>query len=268
MEILQTLLILTTIAAAPNGSESPPEVFHCTFDQSWDQNYDGWPDGWSRRRGKGYPEYISVKIVPAGDGLSDGRCLQVDLDGGAAVTYTPPLRVTPLHSYTLRGVIDTSGLKFDRASLSLTLLDDKNERLETYSSDAVGPLPGWTTVTLGPIEPKNDSVRFAVLGLQVQPGEQADLTGRVRFGEIRLTRLPRITLGMGNSHHLFSDPGEMTVDCRVSGITRSSQRVRLILEDALGNRLAEAEESLETSTAPGSYSLASDDQEKAEPTLV
>ena len=73
---------------------------------------------------------------------------------------------------------------------------------------------------------------------------------------------------MRNSHHLFTDPGEMTVDCSVSGITRSSQKVKLILEDALGNRLAEADRPLKTSTAPGSYSLSTDTETEAAPALV
>ncbi len=272
MKILHTVLILAIIPTAPNAAEDVAkdvsEVFRCTFDESWDQNYDDWPDGWSRRRGKGFPEYISVKIVPAEDGLPGGRCLQVELDGGAAVAYTPAIRITPLHSYVLEGHVDTSNIQFDQASLSLTLLDENNERLETYSSDKVGCLPGWTSLKLGPIQPKSDAVRFAVLGLHVEPGKQADLKGRIRFDEIVMTRLPRITLGMQNSHHLFTDPGEMTVDCNVSGITRSSQGVKLVLEDALGNRLGEADLPLKTSTAPGSYSLSTDTEAEGAPTLV
>ena len=96
MKILLSLLILTVVPAAPNAVADAPEVFECTFGESWDQNYDEWPDGWSRRRGKGYPEYVSVKIVTAEDALAEGKCLQVDLDGGAAIAYSPPIRVTPL----------------------------------------------------------------------------------------------------------------------------------------------------------------------------
>ena len=151
-----------------------PEVFHCTFDESWDQNYDDWPDGWSRRRGKGYPEYISVKIVPAEDALSAGRCLQIDLDGGAAVAYTPPIRITPLHSYILQGAVDTSGIEFDQASLSLTLLDENNERLETYSSDQVGRLPGWTSLNSGPNQAEERRRSFCRSGAARSAGK----TGR------------------------------------------------------------------------------------------
>ncbi len=266
MRILHTLVILAMIPAAPNAAEDASEVFRCNFDQSWDQNYDDWPDGWSRRRGKGYPEYVSVKMVSAEDAPSAERCLQIELDGGAAVAYTPAIRVTPLFSYVLQGVVDTSGLEHDCAFLSLTLLDANNERLESYSSDPVGRAEGWTVLKLGPVKPQSDAVRLAVLGLHVQPGKRADLKGHLRFDEILLTRLPRITLGMQNAHHLFTDPSEMTVDCRVSGITQSSQRVRLILEDGLGERLAEAEEELETTTAPGSYSLAG--EAEADPTLI
>ncbi len=268
MKVLLTLLILALVPAAPNAAGDGAEVFRCTFDESWDQNYDDWPDGWSRRRGKGYPEYVSVKIAVAEDAPSAARCLQIDLDGGGAIAYSPPIHVTPLHSYILQGAIDTSGIEFDQAYLSLTLLDENNERLETYRSDQIGHQPGWNTLSLGPIEPGNNAVRLAVLGLHVHPGKQADLKGRVRYDKILLTRLPRITLGMRNSHHLFTDPSEMTVDCRVSGITQDRQEVTLILEDAFGNRLAEANRALETTTAAGSFSLSTDSETEALPTLV
>ncbi len=268
MKILPILLILTLVPAAPNVAEDSSQVFRCTFDESWDQNYDAWPDGWSRRHGKGYPEYISIKIAAAEDALSAGRCLQINLDGGAAIAYSPPIRVTPLHSFVLQGAIDTSRIEFDQACLSLTLLDEKNERLETYHSGRIGRQPGWNTLTLGPIEPKNEAARLAVVGLHVEPGKQADLKGSVRFDEILLTRLPRITLGMRNAHHMFTDPSEMTVDCRVSGITRERQDVKLILEDALGSRLAEAERPLETTTAPGSYSVAINSETDTLPALM
>lgn len=268
MKILLTLLILAVVPPAPNAAAEAPEVFHCQFGESWDQNYDDWPDGWSRRRGKGYPEYISVKIVPADDALSAGKCLQVDLDGGAAIAYSPPIRVTPLHSYVLQGAIDTSGLEFDQAFLSLTLLDENRERLETYRSEQVSHRPGWNTLKLGPIEPRHEEIRLAVLGLHVLPGKKADLKGRVRFDEILLTRMPRITMAMPNAHHLFTDPSEMVVDCRVSGINHENQNVKLILEDALGNRLAQAERKLETTTAPGSYSASMDSEAEPLPALV
>lgn len=268
IKILLNLLILALAPAAPNGDPDAPVLFHCSFDESWDQNYDEWPDGWSRRRGKGYPEYISVKIIQTEGALSAGRCLQINLDGGAAVAYTPPIRITPLHSYVLQGAVDTSGIEHDQAHLSLTLLDENHERLETYRSDPIGHLSGWTTLSLGPIEPKNDTARLAVLGLHVHPGKDADLKGTVRFDEIQLTHLPRISLEMQNSHHLFTDPSEMAVNCRVSGITNSSQDVTLLLEDALGNRLAKVERTLETTTAPGSYSLSLDSETKSPPVLV
>ncbi len=268
MKILLSLLILAVVPTAPNAAQDAPGVFRCTFDESWDQNYDEWPDGWSRRHGKGYPEYVSVKIAPAEDAPAAGRCLQIDLDGGAAVAYSPPIPVTPLHSYILQGAVDTSAIEFDQAYLSLTLLDENRGRLETYRSEQIGRRSGWNTLSLGPIEPKSDAVRLAVLGLHVQPGKRADLQGRVRFDEILLTRLPRITLGMDNAHHMFTDPSEIAVDCRVSGITRDTQGVNLILEDALGNRLAQADRTLETSTAPGSYALSTDSQTEALPALV
>ncbi len=246
-----TLLILAVDPAAPMAEGDRQEVFRCAFDQPWDTNYDGWPDGWSRRRGKGYPEYLSIKI--AGDGQAEGsRWLEVRLDGGAAAVYSPAISASPLCNYLAEVAIDTSGLAHDEAYLSLTLLDANRRKLETYQSEKAGPAEEWRTIQLGPVEPKSGEVRYAVVGLHVEPGREADLDGLARFTDVALARMPRIRLSMANAHHLFTEPGEMEVLCTVSGISSCDQSVDLILEDGLGGTSAEVTRKLEPSAAGGS----------------
>ena len=94
------------------------EVFSCAFDQSSDQNYDGWPDNWSRRRGKGFPQYLPMQIVadrwPHGE-----RSLAIELDGGGAVAQSPPIAVRSLYDYVAECYLRTEGLKHDRALMSV-----------------------------------------------------------------------------------------------------------------------------------------------------
>lgn len=253
-----TLLILAVDPAAPMAEGDRQEVFHCAFDQPWDTNYDGWPDGWSRRRGKGYPEYLSIKI--AGDGQAEGsRCLEVRLDGGAAAVYSPAISASPLCNYLAEVAIDTSGLAHDEAYLSLTLLDANRRKLETYQSEKAGPAEEWRTIQLGPVEPKSGKVCYAVVGLHVEPGRQADLEGLARFTDVALARMPRIRLSMANAHHLFTEPGAMEVLCTVSGISSADQSVDLVLEDGLGETVAEVTRKLEMSAAVGQQASAAPD---------
>src|SRR5262245_18995396 len=102
--ILCALLILATDATAETGAPrgDTVTVFQGDFEAESDSNFDRWPDHWTRRRGRGYPTYVAVDIVP--DEKSDGkpnRCLRVKLDGGAAEIFSPAVPVSPRFNYRL-----------------------------------------------------------------------------------------------------------------------------------------------------------------------
>ena len=274
MNFMLSILIVTMIPTAPIGSGSTQgaTVFHCDFGESWDKDFDGEPDGWTRRKGQGFPEYVSVKISeePAVEGK---RCLRIDMDGGGAVSYSPPVRVSPLYSYVLEGYISTEQIEFARAYLSLTLLDESDgkrlpQRLESYYSDKFCETDGWARVRLGPIPPQDSRVRSAIIGLHVEPGVRADLKGVARFDDIRLVRIPRISLTANSRHHLFTDPSLIEVQCKASGFTEKGKTVQFQLEDALGKLVAQTEKPMETRIGTGSYALSEDSESKEEPCLI
>ena len=71
---------------------------------------------------------MKIKIQPVAAGpkrLAAGvrQCLQVDLDGGGAAVFSPPVEVGSSYSYVLEGSMRTEGLEQDRAFLSVTFLD-------------------------------------------------------------------------------------------------------------------------------------------------
>src|SRR5262245_12044666 len=88
MNVLLALFILAAKAPAPTEGDRAEgvEVLHCDFEPETDKNFDDWPDGWTRRRGKGYPEYVKTRIVADGErpGSPGAGCLRIDLDGGMA----------------------------------------------------------------------------------------------------------------------------------------------------------------------------------------
>ena len=110
---LLPLLLISASADGPLVDRCPgaAEVFDCTFDSHWDRNYDGWPAGWTRQSGDGFPQFVGIKIEkssPRGD-----ACLRVDLDGGGAAAYSPPIKIDPLLSYVLDVSLKADGLKHD-----------------------------------------------------------------------------------------------------------------------------------------------------------
>jgi hypothetical protein len=96
------------------------EVFHCSFDGAWDANFDGWPDRWSRESSIDYPHYVDIHLRDMDDPrATNGRCLEIDLDGASAAISSPPIRVTSRFSYLLSAQLSTSGLKNSTVTLTI-----------------------------------------------------------------------------------------------------------------------------------------------------
>ncbi|MGA2066733.1 MAG: hypothetical protein ABSG86_17280 [Thermoguttaceae bacterium] len=228
-------------AASPGPSV---EVFRCRFEPGQDRDYDGWPDGWTRGRGPGYPRYVRIRIgeesPPHG-----GRSLRVDLDGGGALAQGPRIPVHPASAYVLEADLDAAGLTHDRAYVSLTFFGAQRSPLGSFRSEPVRTTSGWQRVRLGPLSPPA-AAALAVIGLHVQPGADAeDLHGTVRFGDLRLGRMPRVALSAGQAAAapaaalgLFSDFRNIRIVCNVSGLDSGPAAATFCLQDAGSRELA------------------------------
>jgi len=250
MNSLLPLLILAILPDVPLEDRYPEAdtVFRCTFDESWDENFDGWPDKWKRRRGPGFPHYVTIEIDNESSPASE-RCLRFKMDGGGAVAYSPPVKVSPLFSYVLEGYVKTEGLKHDRTFLSLTLLNDQRHRLATHYSQKVHRTRGWQKFRLGPVSPESDDVRLAIIGLHVQPELREDLQGGALFDDIWLGRLPRMTLKSNSAYNFFTEAENVEIQCTVSGFLDADPQVTFQLEDVLGNELTRLIRPLTTTVA-------------------
>lgn len=242
-------LALLIVAIQPDASiasryPAATEIFACNFDASWDENFDEWPDQWTRRRGRNYPHYVEA-VIGEDPTAEAGRCLRIDLDGGAAVACSPPIPVDDRHSYVLEGRLKTEGLKHDRARFSLALLDDQRQRLEVYTSESVRHVEQWTKFRIGPISPSSRKACWAVIGLHLEPDDHADLTGSASFSDIWLGRLPRMGFELNSPYHLYFEGQPISATCTTSGFAEGNPTVTFLLENVLGNPIAEAQPPLE-----------------------
>jgi hypothetical protein len=256
MHVLLTLLIVATQPAAPievDHAAADP-LFACSFDESWDKDYEGWPDGWTRRRGPGFPRYVKVQIsrepTPA-----DDSCLRVDLDGGGAVAYSPAIPVSNGFGYVAECQLSTEGLAHDRAFLSITLLDEKRRRVETYTSEKTHYTDGWKLVRLGPVATDDPEACLAVLGLHIEPLDGSDLTGTARFDDVRLRRVPRMALSLESpgqpvARHFFASSDGISVRLDASGFRDAASSVAFRLIDVEGRTLADSRTLLTTDVTP------------------
>jgi len=228
--------------AAPAQSrpgDEAVEVFRCGFEDDVDLNYDGWPDGWSRRTGKDYPRYIKIarsqEPSPEGD-----ACLRIDLDGAAAIAYSPPIDVSAKYTYLLSTWLKTEELVGDEAYLCVTFYDSEQKPLESYYSSRHTRLPAWRRVEVGPIMPRHESVRQAVVSLHLKPKDpgEADLVGAALLDDVWLGRLPRMTLATNSDHNVYFEPGQVEVTCEVSGVIEPNPLVHFQLYDASAGKTA------------------------------
>jgi hypothetical protein len=243
--ILALLMLTVSSAETPAGERylRAIEVFRCNFDTSCDANFDAWPDGWTRRRGPGYPSYVNIQIQ-SGPTPAGSHCLRVELDGGGAAVFTPPIPVEAVFSYMLEVYLRTEGLKHDQVYFSLTFLDSENHPLATYNSEKVVETQGWRKFHLGPIATPNKETHLAVIGLHVEPQAGEDLKGVIEFADVWLGRLPRMELKSNQAYNLFHTPAKVEATCTISGLVDRNPDVTFELLDVFGKILAREKQRL------------------------
>lgn len=245
MYALLMALIVSQATSAPMEYPYAATIYSMDFEQAADQNYDGWPDDWTRRRGLGFPSFLPIEIVSDPDCVGS-RCLHIGLDGGGASIHSPPIPIDARHGYVLEVSLKTRGLRHSAAQLSLSLLDANKQKKETHSSDPLVHVPDWTRIRIGPLTPGRDDIRWGVIGLHLLPSDRSDLSGSAWFDDVRLARLPRMTLGTTEDLACFQDPSEVKIWCRVSGMEPPGPPAQLELLDVAGDLVGTASLPFET----------------------
>ncbi len=253
IQLLLPLLILPAQTTAPMEQRYAEPMYRTGFEQADDINYDGWPDKWTRQRGLGYPHYVDVAIVanPDARGPQDaGHCLRIDLDGGAAAVFSPPIEVSSQFSYALQGKLKTWGLTHDVAYLSVTLLDQDQQQQEVCLSEKLTRAEHWRELTIGPLTPSRSDVRYAVIGLHVTPTAKEDLVGTALFDDICFARFPNMSLEANQPHNLFAAGAVPEITCTVSGIRRDGAVVIFELVDVSGRTVLAEQKMLANAVDP------------------
>jgi hypothetical protein len=240
MQFLLGVLIIAAVGPSAQVERHPDavEVFHCTFGKRNDANFDHWPDHWVRKTGLHYPHYLKIEIEELAE-ATEGHVLKLELDGGAATIYSPPVAVDSQFSYLLEGKLRTAGLNHNRASMSVTFYDGENKAVQTIYSDRIRDADEWMTLRIGPFSPQDARVEMAVIGLHLRPGEREDLRGSVQFDDVWLARLPQVKLTTNSEYNVYTDPDAVEVTCSLSGILERDPEITFELLDASSRVLAE-----------------------------
>ncbi|MBX3449660.1 MAG: hypothetical protein KF777_08885 [Planctomycetaceae bacterium] len=213
------------------------------FGNDCDADLDDQPDDWVRRSGSHFPHYVRSGIDRQVGFRAPGS-LRIDANAGQAVIYSPPIPVDDLHAFEFEGAIRVSGLKSGAAMLSVSLLNDRRDRLVRQLSQPVSDTgEGWYAVRLGPIAPP-EGTRFVVIGCHLLEGAGPDIGGQVWFDDLRMAQRPRMVIKSDAPLSLFDETSPLSVTARVSGLTAETPfELRLQLFDL-------SDRELETITFP------------------
>ncbi|MBA4106180.1 MAG: hypothetical protein C0485_10500 [Pirellula sp.] len=238
MSLLSHFLILALLG--PSGSQprhpDTVEVFACDFGREWDLNYDNWPDRWQRVFKDGMPKYVEAGIV-ADPSAPTGQCLTIKVNGGGAMLQSPCASVSEKFSYKVESRLRVRGLQHARVQVRVEFCDEQKQVIETVESLWFQNTNGWVDCHIGPISPTDPRVQLARVALVVEPGKLTDLTGEASLAQVWLGRLPRMTVQSNSAYNVYTDPGDVEVECDLSGIMDSDPDILFELLDASMQRL-------------------------------
>lgn len=252
---LALLISIGTIAKATEPANTRPDdvltVFDCSFGKDWDNNFDRWPDHWTRESGIEFPQFIEAEIesVPNGKNADEAECesLTVDLNGGAFAAYSPTVEASNHYSYEMEIEVQTSGVKKDRAQISLQFLDEKQRIVREIHSEKIGDTKQkWVQVKIGPIKPNSPKIAWVRVVLATLPGSPEDLSGKIRFTRVWIGRLARLDLKTEQTSEftgfgIFELGQKISVDCTASGFKSTRPVVRFLLKD-IDDQIIQSEE--------------------------
>jgi hypothetical protein len=245
--LLSTLLLLVPADVPIEARHlDAVEIYHIDFGPAADANFDGWPDNWTRLRSPEHPAFVPAAISREPAAVGE-RCLRIDLDGGAAVLYSPPIPVSALYSYVLEGYLKTERLRKNVAYVSLTFADAEGKPLEVHESPHAQDARLWEKIRIGPVSPSHPDVRRALIGFHLRPAEggSGDLVGAALVDDLWLARLPRMTLRSNSEHNVYTDPRAVTVSCELSGISERDPIITFELVDVSRRQVAKVQHRLE-----------------------
>ncbi len=224
----------TTEALAPGATT----IYRYGFEPGENEEPDEWPPGWTRRRGSGFPGYLPITIQS--ESRSEGDfALRMQLDGGAAAAYSPPVICSILADYVFQGAMRVTGLNHDRAFFSLTFIDEQRRIVAQFNSEPRPQTDGWRKFRIGPVRAPNEQAKYVVIGLHLEPtGERYDITGSAEFDDLWLAQVPRVSIEVNDRLRLFAPGQDVTIRCRTMGDGARPTSAALHVVDAFGKQVA------------------------------
>ncbi|MGI9471346.1 MAG: COG1470 family protein [Rubripirellula sp.] len=243
------------------------ESFRWYFGRSGDENFDAWPDNWQRYRGRGYPTYVEIGIVPKNvvqaeqfqrldttlirwwqklrrrypdlpllpPSISDAvvdRYLRVQLDGGQAKIQSPSVSTDRMYQYRFSCQMMTEGLRHDTARAELVFLTKDDQEIVAHSTPALSGTNPWQEVSMDLVRPPADAVKM-VARLLVDRAEDGleDIRGAVGFDDIRIEQHPQLQITTDSIRGVYRQGEAVQAKATIRGVPTRVTRVNFELLD-------------------------------------
>lgn len=215
-----SLLVAATTAAALSAANPLPVGATTVAYYDFQARNGGFllPEGWTRAIQPGYPFFVDVEMTDEHAAVED-RSIVFRLNGGHCALFSPRINAEDVYNYIVQGQIKTVGLQHDVAFLLLEFLDSRQRVVGSqHLSQKIGGTQDWTTVTIGPVAPPSNTVRFVRIACFSQHGQLMDLEGTVYFDDLWVGRLPRVHVTSSAPYRLFELSEPKTVSIEVTGL--------------------------------------------------
>ncbi|MEO1994601.1 MAG: hypothetical protein ABGZ17_04935, partial [Planctomycetaceae bacterium] len=164
------------------------------------------------------------------------QSLRIEANGGFAAIYSRPIPIVPDYAFILQAFIRSEKLVHDAAVVSVSLLDEKGQRIQRYLSQPVsGHHENWVQVRIRSIHPRSDAA-FLVVGCHMVHNQKKDISGAAWFDEITVSRLPQVVVTSNYRHRFVDLRVPLAIEAGVRGVKpETDYELRLDIVDAHGN---------------------------------
>ncbi|MDR1492776.1 MAG: hypothetical protein LBT05_08650 [Planctomycetaceae bacterium] len=227
----------TTITSPIQPRQAGEIIFNNNFGAATESGEIRRPHGWEQFFGVGYPQYIEIERIPHRSPFGTS-CLRLSVQRGNAAIFSPRTEIQQGLTYTGFAYVLVSGLKNNRAFISLSLLDTDGKILKTALSETVVRSEDWFPLVTESLVADHPEARGIAIGLHLVSTSRQDLDGQAKFSIAAIREEPTIRFQNDRRWQIYTNPAEIVVRGEIYGSASNENRARLELQNAYGVPLA------------------------------
>ncbi len=191
--------------------------------------------------GKWNPNYVPEIIPPKISAIVDKNilndCFEVRIDGGAFELISPRFDIDGRYDYMLEGELDCHDLVSHEAVIELRIFDRDGSQVGAYQTTSVSGTQPWRTVRTSHINTVSEGMLRGEIHMIVQQTAKQYGRGIARFDNIRLQRMPTLTIKTNLINNITAPKSTVDFACFAAGLSASVVDVQLTITDIDGKTI-------------------------------